>query len=607
MTKSAAMKRIQHLSTYITVLLFAALLAGIGCQREIKEVPGTNPNPNPNPGTETPVNDNEMVTASVLGVVVNENNVPVQGATVKSGTNTTTTDRHGMFRFSNISLSKANGAVNVEHNGYFKAFRTFVTTAGRTHNVRIQLLPKTNAGNFAAATGGTININGGGKLVMPAAAVTNASGAPYNGTVNVAMTWIDPTAANLGSIIMGDLRGVTTTGAERGLSTYGMLGVELTDGGGQPLKIATGKTAELTFPVPASLGSSAPATIDLWHFDEATARWKQEGTATKTGSNYIANVSHFSFWNCDAPFPLIDLCMTLVMAPENTPLGNTQVRIKRTVNNTYGYGRTDSAGRLCGKVPKNEALVLEILDQCNTVAFSQNIGPFASNTDIGNVVVTLPIVNTLTITGNAVNCTGGNVTSGVAFAYLGGGYVYSGAINNGQFVINIVRCNSGTLNMSVQAIDYATVQQSNPVAVTGTTGTVSAGTLQACGASAVEFVDVMVDGVPTVYTAPPDSIMSHAQGATRSVSAMKVVTPGTVSYAGFTYTDITSPGTTPLVTCFVAGPNSTQQIITTPSPVINITAVGPIMTGFIEGNFNIQMTIAGISRTVSCNFRVRRF
>ena len=31
--------------------------------------------------------------------------------------------------------------------------------------------------------------------------------------------------------------------------------------------------------------------------DEATARWKQEGKAGKTGAMYVAKVSHFSFWN----------------------------------------------------------------------------------------------------------------------------------------------------------------------------------------------------------------------------------------------------------------------------------------------------------------------
>jgi len=597
--------RLAQFTRQIAAVLLIATLATTGCQRELKDN-GSNPNPNPNPGTETPVNDNIMVTASVFGVVVNENNIPVEGATVKSGAQTATTDRYGSFRFSNISLSKANGTVSVEQNGYFKAYRTFPSTAGRTQTVRIQLLPKANSGNFAAASGGTINITGGGKLVVPAAAITDASGAVYNGTVNVAMTWIDPTAANLGSIIMGDLRGITTTGVERGLSTYGMLGVELTGPGGQPLKIASGKTAELTFPIPSSLGSSAPATIDLWHFDEATARWKQEGTATKTGSSYIANVSHFSFWNCDAPFPLIDLCMTLVSSIENTPLNNVQVRIKRTVNNSYGYGRTDSAGRLCGKVPKDEALVLEVLDQCNTVAFSQNIGPFSSNSDLGTVVVTLPSSNLLVITGTVTNCAGSNVTDGAAVVYVPGGNVYSARANNGTFSVNIVRCSTGTLTFSVLGVDYSALQQSAPVSATGNTGIVNVGTLQACGTSSVEFISVLVDGVPTNYASPPDSLQANLQSGTRYVSGMKFIA-GAVSYVQFSYTDRTTAGTTPLLTCFVAGPNSTQQIITTPSPVVNITAVGPVTTGFIEGNFNIQMTISGVPKTVSVNFRVRRW
>jgi hypothetical protein len=35
----------------------------------------------------------------------------------------------------------------------------------------------------------------------------------------------------------------------------------------------------------------------LWSFDEAKGLWKEEGQAIKTGSNYVGDVSHFSFWN----------------------------------------------------------------------------------------------------------------------------------------------------------------------------------------------------------------------------------------------------------------------------------------------------------------------
>jgi hypothetical protein len=596
---NSLLKFSKQFSVFVCIIVLV-----FGCQRSVDN---PNPNPNPNPGGGTPVNDNEMVTASVFGVVVNENNVPVQGATVKSGTQTTTTDRYGIFRFSNISLSKANGTVKVEQSGYFNAYRTFPSTAGRTHTVRIQLLPKTNTGNFSATSGGTINITGGGKLVVPAASITDAGGTAYSGTVNVAMTWIDPTASNLSSIVMGDLRGVTTSGEEKGLSTYGMLGVELTGSGGQALKIATGKTAELTFPIPGSLSASAPATIDLWHFDEATARWKQEGTATKTGSYYIANVSHFSFWNCDAPFALVDLCMTLVKSPENMPLNNVQVRIKRTVNNTYGYGRTDSAGRLCGKVPKDETLVLEVLDYCNAVVYSQNIGPYSANADLGTVSVTMPAANTLTISGTITNCANGNVTNGAAVVYIAGGNVYSVPVSNGVFGVSVIRCATGTLNFSVLGVDYSTLQQSGLVSGSGTTGSVNVGTIQACGTSSVEYIEFLVDGSPVTYTVPPDSIAAYLSPPNRNVYGLKFIPPSTYSYSGFDYTDRVTAGTATLVSCFVSsGSNNSQQILTV-SPLVNITAVGPVNTGFIEGNFNVQMDFAGTPRTVACTFRVRRY
>jgi hypothetical protein len=602
-------KSILYLSGIILFFLSLSLFLITGCQRDLKDPGGNN---NPPPANGSTVNDNIMVSASVRGIVVDENNRPVQGAAVTSGTNTTTTDRYGVFRFNNINLSKANGYVKVTKTGYFTGSRTFISTTGRTHNVRIKLLPKTNAGNFAGAAGGTINITGGGKLVIPANAITDA-GSAYAGTVNVAMTWIDPTSTDLPNIIPGDLRGVTTTNEERGLQTFGMLGVELTGNSGQALKIATGKTAELTFPIPASLQGNAPATIDLWNFDEATGRWKQEGTATKSGSNYIAQVSHFSFWNCDAPFPLVEVCMTIVSSVDNVPLNNVQVRIKRP-NGSYGYGRTDSAGNLCGKVPKNEALVLEILGQCNNIVYSQNIGPFSSNTSLGTIIVTLPATSTLIITGTLVNCSNANVTNGVAVIYTANGHSYSVPVTNGTFSLTLLRCENGTVNFSVLGVDYATLQQGNPVSGSGTTGTVNVGTIQACGTSSAEFVEFLIDGTPYNYASPPDNIFLNDSTATGGTNLSVFATrqnAGTTSYSTFRFQSNGTTGVFPLQHCMInlngtnGGPGVGEQILT-PNPTITITTFGPPVTGFIEGSFSVQMNFGGTPKNVVCTFRVRR-
>lgn len=594
-----------------TAFPFLFLFTFISCQREV------NDSGNGNTGTGG-VDDNVTVIAGVRGVVVDENNQPVQGATVKSGANTTTTDRYGVFRFNNIQLSKENGYVRVEKTGYFNGNRSFVTTAGRIHNVRIKLLPKSVTGTFAATAGGTITLASGGKVVLPANAITDAGGNVYTGSVNVAMTWIDPTASNLPDIMVGDLRGVATDGQERGLATYGMLGVELTGGGGQSLKIATGKTAELNFPIPAAVAGNAPNTIDLWHFDEVKGRWIQEGTAVKSGNSYTAQVSHFSFWNCDAPFPLVNLCMRLVNAANSQPLINVQVRIKRP-DGSYSYGYTDSTGNLCGKVPKNEALVLQLMDQCNTVAYSRNIGPFSGDASLGTVSVTLPSANTLTITGMLTNCTGGNVTNGAVVIYTDFGNSYSIPVTNGNFAFTLVRCSASTLSFAAKGVDLANNQESILYNSYGTSGTVNIGTLQACGAGLSEYIEYIIDGVPYLWVdlGYPDQIQTFDSVTTGPYPAKTLVhghfvIAGNAETTHFSFSHNNSPGTYPVVGYIKvtdrAGNMPRWTEILTPNPTINITAMGPAGSGYIEGNFNLLMRdpAPNSTRNILCTFKVQR-
>lgn len=600
------------LSTKLNRLFLLLLSAGLflfSCQREIKwpEAPGG--------PTDTPVIDTERVTGGVNGIVVNENNQPMAGVTVSSGTNTTTTDRYGVFHFRNIQLSKANGTVKVEKNGYFTGYRSFVSVEGRVNNVRIKLLPKTNSGSFDAAAGGNVSLGSGAKLIMPANAVTDAAGTAYTGNVNIAMTWIDPSSVELPYTVMGDLRGILTDGTERGLSTFGMIGVEMTGGTGQQLKVAAGKTAELNFPIPASLQASAPDSIDLWHFDEASARWKQDGKAGKNGNMYMAKVSHFSFWNCDAPFPLIDLCMSFKDG-HGAPLINVQVRIKRLLNNTYGYGRTDSSGNLCGKVPKNENLELQVLDICNNVIYTQAIGPFAASTTLPVITVSIPVVSSLTITGTLTTCASTNVVNGAAAIYLEGGHQFTVPVTNGAFSLTIPRCGTNTLNFTVIGVDYAALQQSIPVAGSGTTGSVNVGTVQACGTSSLEFIEVLIDGAPYTFASPPDAINFNDSTNTGGSQPFHAYfsgfrNPGTNSSLNVIFEaqhNQTTGNGFPLsqVTVNLGSGLSASQTYAAGAASINYTAFSPTAGGFIEGNFTVVMNFGATPKNVACNFRVKR-
>jgi acyl-CoA hydrolase len=84
----------------------------------------------------------------------------------------------------------------------------------------------------------------------------------------------------------------------------------------------------------------------------------------------------------------------------------------------------------------------------------------------------------------------------------------------------------------------------------------------------------------------------------------------------FTFYNNTSPGVYPIVanpySIKISNPAETisrLQTIVSPNPMINITAFGPVGTGYIEGNFNLVAGIGpggGMPQHVICHFKVKR-
>jgi hypothetical protein len=463
------------------------------CKRT--EIPVTS-DPAPTNPTITVVNDATQVTASVSGIVLDESNVPVANAVVTSGVAATTTNSNGMFIFQNISLSKENGSITAVKAGYFKGIRSFKTTAGKNHTVRLQLMQRVLSGTVNAALGGTITSNGGATIIFPANAFVTSTSAAYTGVVSVYSRWIDPTAANLPFVIPGDLRGVSTTGVENILETYGMVGAELADASGNILKIATGKTATVSFPIPVSLSATAPTSIVLWHFDETSARWKENGTAAKIGSTYTAQVDKFSFWNCDVGSTnFINLDYTLINATTNSPLVSTTTRIKR-VNGSYGYGITNNAGFVSGLVPKNEALVLEVITTsgCVTVNYSQNIGPFATSVSLGNIAITIQASQYINFTGTLLNCSNLPVSNGYISLYTTAGECAFATTNSsGIFSFSVLNCSGTNTTYNYQGTDNVTSLQSTVLTGSTASTAVNLGNINICGIA--PSADVYIAGV----------------------------------------------------------------------------------------------------------------
>jgi len=585
---------------YALMAVVMLVIAVISCQKDFSP-DGEGNNNLPDLGT--------TANASVSGFVTDENDDIVTGATVKFGSQTTTTDEYGYFEVRNAVLPKNAAMVSVTYAGYFKGIKTFIASSDNQAFFRIKLMPKDISGNIDAAAGGNISLTNGMKIVFPANAIMNAStNAPYTGNVNVAAQWIDPTSPELNKIMPGDLRGISSDGGMKALETYGMAAVELTGSGGELLQIKTGLKATLTMPLPSAIAGNAPSTIPLWHFDEAVGLWKEEGVAMKVGATYVGEVSHFSFWNCDVPANFVQFNCRLLDAEGDT-VSNAMVKISLVSNPwNYGIGYTNSAGYVSGAIPANANLKMEVFgNNCGTAIYTQNFTTTNVNVSLGNITVATS-ASSATVTGTVTNCAGSPMTNGYVIMEKDNVYSRYAVSSTGTFSFTTLFCNNATASISLIAEDATAGQQGSPLPFSITPGANNIGNLQACGISTSQFFNFTVNGTPYSYTTPPDSIMHSGQGGTTLFANIAATTNNGNNYTslGTTATTITVGSTIGLTYFYTSYITDSTSIVT---PIqINVTEYGAVGEYF-AGNFTGTLRGAAPANTnynITANFRVRR-
>jgi len=245
-----------------------------------------------------------------IGRVVDADNQPIQGVTIKIGSSTTQTDVNGVFVINNASVYQKFAYITAKKSGYIDGSRSLVPTIGK-NNVKIMMIPFASQATIQSGEASEVSIYSGTKVKFDGA-FQDENGNDYSGAVQVALFHLTPSDTNISSLMPGMLYAQTETNQEAILETFGMINVELRGSGGQKLNIKSGHTAEITVRIDDSQLATAPSTIPLWHFDEAKGYWKQDGVATKIGNKYVGEVSHFSWWNCDAFAQMVRLTVTIV-------------------------------------------------------------------------------------------------------------------------------------------------------------------------------------------------------------------------------------------------------------------------------------------------------
>ena len=388
-----------------------------------------------------PIENLSPIESSVVGYVYDTNNLPVSNALISSYFGSTRTDENGVFKFENTKLDPHGSYIKVEKEGYILGSDKLFPTSGSSYS-SIQLIPLTSSNSFSTSTGGQIEAANGGGIQFNPGSLVYEDGSSYDGNVLVTAHFISPNNDNIGDIMPGDLVADAANGNTVILGTAGMMAVELRDQENNELNLAEGSTAQIKFPKESA---DFPSEIPLWSFDESRGRWQEEGTAITEGDYYVAEVSHFSFWNCDVPFPLINLCGKVV-TQNGTPV-KTRIDIS---TNGFGsmYGYTDENGEFCGKVPKDVELTIRVKDVfCSSAAVTTVKGPFDVNTVLDDIVIEdlLPVIE------GEVQCQGQLYDNSTVLLQSQNRTFVINNINQGSFNVNLNTLCSDIQSLEIEA------------------------------------------------------------------------------------------------------------------------------------------------------------
>lgn len=468
---------------------------------------------------------------SIIVSLKDPDGIPVQGALIRMGNSSGMTDEDGNYFFTDIAMTGDDFLV-AEKAGYFKGSRRFRSTGPQTQFIRITLLPQEEKGVFASSQPATISIDNKSKLHFPDHAIVREDGSAYNGNVHVMANPIYGNDALLSNKMPGNLIGIDASGTQVVLGSLGMIAIELRSDNGEKLQVAAGKSVEMELAIADKQVDKAPLSVPLWSFDEDKGYWVEEGVATRQGNVYVAQLTHFSFWNCDDTFTLTEWTGRFVY-PDGQPAQNIRVCLTIKSLNSEACSMTDANGVVSGGIPSGEPMQVSVKNECGEIlAFDVgSVGELAAMDPIKiNESTELEVT---TIQGTALQCDGLPISLGFAKVYTGGNvFIFPIQGPDGHYEGSFEHC-TGNL-ISLQFIDVKNGLESTAFTYS-TERNMNAGSLAACD-QVEEFIRYKIKGFSTSYNY---YLLDVQAGSVTKISSIDSI--GVKGKFGFTFDGFT-PG-----------------------------------------------------------------
>lgn len=388
---------------------------------------------------------------TVEGIVSDIEGNPIIDAIVHFDGKEESTDSLGYFKLEDVEASSQGTWLKATAMGFLTAGKRIDVLFSGEYHVTIVMNEEPSTTTFSASEGTILNVDGISSVTFSAEAFS-LNGVDYTENVYAKAMALSPDNPRLADLMPGDLIGLNRENQVMSLQSYGMIYVSLSDDTGNEVKLSEGNPARITMDIPVGMQSNAPNQIPLWHFDEDSGYWIEEGVAQKNGNIYEAEVSHFSWWNIDVPLgEMTTVCLTMRDAASGNPLPFANVEVS-VDNFLIGFLLTNEDGFVCEQFPIETDIQLTVFNECGTPQDNITVGPFTEVDNNATVDFEYYSGDEISISGTFQNCNGDAIAASYAVITSGYDRTPISIQSDGSFEL-LFSCSAPGEELTITALD----------------------------------------------------------------------------------------------------------------------------------------------------------
>ncbi len=412
------------------ILFFTLMISACYKDVEIKTITGS----------PIPVSN---VEASLIGVVFDDNNQPVSGATIIIRGQSLKTDAQGFFSLNDELLNENGVYISISKTGFYTTGKFVLPQLGNLSQMFFKL-KRISSINFLSTEDFNLQ-KPNASIYIPSGSLSKLDAAGVSGFIQANVQFFSP-LENLVCDAPGDLRGIDKAGKNKLILSKGIVYCSFFGGSSDPLIFKPGFGAKLRVAagLPSQMGGNLDQEIPVWKFDPITGYWHESLKAQLASdkSAYEVVVPEMGYWNIGRSIDMIKIKGRLVDANGNG-VNNLRMTITSTDKSFCTEIASDNGGNYSVFVPSGEDILVDLNSSCGNNFGQFNLGSFEASSTVPNNVIVQSKIGKLS--GKLINCENLPVEGGIISIFQDTSWLGAGISDKeGNFSINLVACLSPT-------------------------------------------------------------------------------------------------------------------------------------------------------------------